>query len=256
MFDSEGSFLYGRFERRLGFIAMWNEHSLGNPESLCETPFPPPRAAEAHAEGAPAARPQPEETFSFNAMQRERVQRKGMEKRFCITLSLLCLDWKLLSSCPSRQPSVCWGNVPSAFLYRAEAKTVCYGRCQGTRQPTGRKVLFSKKKKANPPPPWAWERGDMDPIPSPVLILGGLGQVTLLTLFSSAWKCRMKCGRGVSLPAHSDSRKYAAHQELLAKPLMGEMGFVPLLQLPVSASTSVSLGISALPLEEGPKSTA
>jgi len=66
----------------------------------------------------------------------------------------------------------------------------------------------------------------------------------------------MKCGRGVSLPAHSDSRKYAAHQELLAKPLMGEMGFVPLLQLPVSASTSVSLGISALPLEEGPKSTA
>ena len=93
----------------------------------------------------------------------------------------------------------------------------------------------------------------MVPIPSPVLILGGLGQITLLTLFRSASKSRMKCGRGVSLPARSDSRRSAAHQELPAKPLTDETGFVALLQLRAAALTSVSLGISALPLEGGPE---
>lgn len=63
----------------------------------------------------------------------------------------------------------------------------------------------------------------------------------------------MKRGRGVSLPARGDSRGSAAHQELPANPLMDEMGFVVLLQLPAVASTSVPLGISALPMEGGPK---
>lgn len=93
----------------------------------------------------------------------------------------------------------------------------------------------------------------MDPIPSSVLVLGGLGQVTLLTVLSSASKSRMKLGRGVSLPARSDSRRSAAHQELLAKPLTDETGFVTSLQLPTTASTSVSLGVSVLPLQGGPK---
>lgn len=148
-------------------------------------------------------RPQPGETFSVNTMQRERVGRKGMKKWFCITLSLFCLDWKPLSPCPSRQCLDHLEIVPSSFLYRAEAGTVCYGQCQGTRQPTGRKVLFLKKKKKKKATlePWAWDWGDMEPIPSPLLILGGLGQATLLTLFSSAWKSRMEHGRGVSLPA-------------------------------------------------------
>lgn len=50
----------------------------------------------------------------------------------------------------------------------------------------------------------------------------------------------MKRSRGVSLPAHSD-RRSAAHQELLAQPLMDEMGFVALLQLPATASAPVPL---------------
>lgn len=50
----------------------------------------------------------------------------------------------------------------------------------------------------------------------------------------------MKHSRGVSLPAHSD-RRSAAHQELLAQPLMDEMGFVALLQLPDTASAPVAL---------------
>lgn len=84
---------------------------------------------------------------SVNSVQRERVGRKGMEKRFCITLSLHCLGWKPLSLGPSRQPLDHLEIVPSPFLYRAEAGAVCSGRCQGARQPTGSKVLFFKKKK-------------------------------------------------------------------------------------------------------------
>lgn len=81
--------------------------------------------------------------------------KEGMEKRFCIMLCLLCLGWKRLSLCPSRQPSDSLEIVPSSFLRSAEAETVCYGRCQGAQRPTGRKVLCLKKKKKEekPKPP-------------------------------------------------------------------------------------------------------
>lgn len=144
------SFLYGRLWKRLSFIPMWNKASLQNPESSCKAALHPLGAAEAHEEGVQAARSQPGETSSVNTTQGERVGRKGMEKRFCIAFSLLCLDWKPLSPWPSRRPSDHLEIVPSSFLYRGEAGTVCYGQCQGARQPTGRKVLFLKKA-PNPP---------------------------------------------------------------------------------------------------------
>lgn len=50
----------------------------------------------------------------------------------------------------------------------------------------------------------------------------------------------MKGGGGVSLPVRRAGRN-AAHQELLAQPLMDEMGFVALLQLSATASAPVSL---------------
>lgn len=83
----------------------------------------------------------------------------------------------------------------------------------------------------------------------PKLILGGLGQVTLLTLFSSTWKRRMKWSRGVSLP----DRRNAAHQEPLAKPLMDKMGFVSLFHSPDLVSKSAYLGTSAWSFERHPK---
>lgn len=141
------SFLYGTFKRRLGFTPMGNLASWWNAEPLYETALLPRGAAEFHPESAAEARPQPGETSSVSReMQRERVGRKGMEKRFCITLSLHCLHWKPLSLCPSRQPLDHSEIVPSPFLCRAEVGAVCNGWCQGARQPTGRKVLFLKKK--------------------------------------------------------------------------------------------------------------
>lgn len=107
-----GSFLYGRLKRRLGFKPMWNKARLRNPEPLCETAFLPMGATEAPAEGVPAARPRPGETSSVNTMQRERVGRKGMEKRFCITLS--CFVWiGSLSACvPADGPWIAWKLCP------------------------------------------------------------------------------------------------------------------------------------------------
>lgn len=74
----------------------------------------------------------------------------------------------------------------------------------------------------------------MDPIPSSVLILGGLGHVTLLAV----QLCLKKQDEG--------RRGGIAHcspcwEELLAQPLMDEMGFVALLQLSATASAPVSL---------------
>lgn len=99
-----------------------------------------------------AASLQPGETSPVNTTQGERVGRKGMEKWFSKTFSLLCLDWKPLSPWPSRQPSDCLEIVPSSFLHRGKAGTVCYGRCPRSQQLTGRKVLFLKKKKCPNPP--------------------------------------------------------------------------------------------------------
>lgn len=50
----------------------------------------------------------------------------------------------------------------------------------------------------------------------------------------------MKGSRGVPLSARR-ARRSPAHQELLAQPLVDEMGFVALLQLPATASAPVSL---------------
>lgn len=175
-----------------------------------------------------------------------------MEKWFCKTFSLLCLDWKPLSPWPSRQPSHCLEIVPSSFLHRGKAGAVCYGRCQRSQQLTGRKVLFLKKKKKCPKPPLISGARRLNLIPSPVLILGGLGQVTLLTLFCSTWKRRMKCSRGILLPG----RRNAAHQEPLEKPQMDKTGSVALFHSPAVVSKSVYLVIFAWSFERHPKEMA
>lgn len=195
-----------------------------------------------------AASLKPGETSPVNITQGERVGRKGMEKWFCKTFSLLCLDWKPLSPWPSKQPSDCLEIVPSSFLHRGEAGTVCYGRCQRSQQLTGRKVLFLKKKM----PQHTLDLRSKKTESYPKLILGGLGQVILLTLFSSTWKRRTKWSRGVSLP----DRRNAAHQEPLAKPLMDKIGFVVLFHSPALVSKSVYLGTSAWSFERHPKEKA
>lgn len=234
------SFLYGTFKRWPGFTPMGNQASLRNSEPFYGTALLPRGAAEFHTESAAEARPQPGETSSVNKMQRERVGRKGMEKRFCITLSLHCLDWKALSLCPSRQLLDHLEVVPTPFLCRAEAGAVCNGRCQGAQQPTGRKVLFSKKKKKKKPksPPlelWSEETWILFQALCSFWVALDMSHCWL---FSSPWKSRVKGSRGVSFPARC-ARRSAAHQELLAQPLMDEMGFLALLQLPATAGTSI-----------------
>lgn len=134
------------------------------------------------------------------------------------------------------------GNCAQSILVQSWSWGCLQWPVPGSSAAYRKEGLVLKKKKINQPKPPPLELGSEETW----ILLQALCSFWVALdmshcwLFSSAWKSRMKHGRGVSLPAPPD-RRSAAHQELLAQALMDEMGFVALLQLPATASAPVSL---------------